>query len=152
MYYFERWLSNADYLSKIIGSHIRKGWLSISDSLALNRRNTHEYLIACNEIKNGPMSADNAKLFSSLLAQKNTERDKTGVYTDNLKIYSTYERTVAIMAAGDTWTAVVGVVKTPKGSTVPEVYQRSPELTSVEKNQINTDFAWRNWGIYSQKG
>jgi hypothetical protein len=102
---------------------------------------TVEYLIACNEIKNGPMSADNAKLFSSLLAQKNTERDKTGVYTDNLKIYSTYERTVAIMAAGDTWTAVVGVVKTPKGSTVPEVYQRSPELTSVEKNQINTDFA-----------
>ena len=43
MYYFERWLSNADYLSKIIGSHIRKGWLSISDSLALNRRNTQEY-------------------------------------------------------------------------------------------------------------
>jgi hypothetical protein len=31
---------------------------------------TVEYLIACNEIKNGPMSADNAKLFSSLLAQK----------------------------------------------------------------------------------
>lgn len=48
---------------------------------------------------------------------------------------------MAARAAGDTWTSVTGVVKTPKGSSVPEVYKRTPELTSSEKSQINSDMA-----------
>lgn len=102
---------------------------------------TVEYLIACDEIKNGKMEGNDLAKFNELHAMKSAERNEAGIYSVQSEVYSAYkEDTVSTKAAGDTWTAVsAGTVKTPRGNNVPQVYKRSPELTSSEKAQINAD-------------
>lgn len=65
-----------------------------------------------------------------------------GIYSDVSNVYDAYKQNeIESREAGEIWTPVtLGTVKTPRGSNVPEVYTRSPELTQAEKTNINQDF------------
>lgn len=99
-----------------------------------------EYLLVCDEIKNGEITGNEADLLSEIHAEKSSNRSVAGIYSIQSEVYSAYKEAEAVTRAGETWKAVSsGTVKTPKKSIVPEVYKRSPEMTTAEKNKVNSD-------------
>lgn len=104
---------------------------------------TVEYLIACSEIINGDLSAKDSAVLSVLVEQKNEERDAAGIYSNNRTLYPISESGVTInRAGGSSWNPIYNEVVTPKGSLVPEVYTRGPELSSAEINDANLQYGW----------
>lgn len=97
-----------------------------------------EYLMVCNEIKNGELTGTDATQFYELCMSKSSERNVSGLYSSRSDVYLTYNAEKSVCrAAGDVWTPINGVVKTPNNSNVPEVYSRSPEFTTSERSSVN---------------
>ncbi len=132
-------------LSKYSSAHVvSANDLDTVDPASFLEPSTIEYLIVCDEIKNGEITGNEAELFAEIHAEKSFDRSVAEIYSIQSEVYSTYKSTETVTKAGETWTAVSsGTVKTPKGSNVPEVYKRSPEMTTAEKNNTNNDIANR---------
>ena len=136
---FSRGNVTSAILSKYSSVHvISANEVDTADSASFLEPSTIEYLLVCDEIKNGEITGNEAELLSEIHAEKSFDRSAAGIYSIQSEVYSAYKGTKAVTRAGEIWTAVsLGTVKTPKGSDVPEVYKRSPELTTAEKDSIN---------------
>lgn len=132
-------------LSKYSSAHVvTADEINTVDISSFFEPSTVEYLLVCDEIKNGEITGNEAEILTKIHARKTAERNIAGIYSIQSEVYSAYrgETAASTMSAGSTWTAVSpGTVKTPKGSNVPEVYKRSPELTTAEKNNLNNAMA-----------
>lgn len=144
---FKELFTREDVASVILNKYADTNVLSANEAEMATPKSffepaTIEYLLVCNEIKNGKMTENNESRFEELHILKTSERDSAGIYSDQSEVYTTYQTNPLTKGAGDTWTAVSsGTVKTPKGNNVPQVYKRSPELTGSEKTNINNSLA-----------
>ncbi len=140
---FEELLSREDVTTVVLNRYATSNVLTINevntdDVTLFFEPATIEYLIVCDEIKNGKFVTKEAEILENLHTAKVIERNNAGIYSYNSEIYSTYQDEDTEVEAGEIWTAVPnGTVKTPNGTNVREVYQRSPELTDVEKESLN---------------
>lgn len=130
-------------LSKYSSAHVVSAdEIDTVDSASFFEPSTLEYLFVCDEINNGEITGKELELFSEIHSQKSYERNVAGIYSIQSEVYCTHKQSEILTRAGETWTVVAsGTVKTPKGSKVPEVYKRSPELTTAEKNSLNSQMA-----------
>lgn len=147
---FRELLSRDDLTSVLLAKYSAVHVVSSEEANSTNPSDffmpaTIEYLLICDEIKNGEIIGEEAETLTEIHNEKAVAREKAGIYSMQSEVYSTYKKDEkAVKAAGDIWTAVAaGTVKTPKGSNVPEVYKRSPELTNLEKSSMNSDTANR---------
>lgn len=112
-----------------------------TDSKRFMEPATIEYLIVCNEIKNGKMNDEEAKQFAEIHNEKVIDRYQAEIYSANSEVYLLQQAGGTTKArAGEILTPVpVGTVKTPKGTNVQDVYQRSPEVTDAEKEMYTRE-------------
>lgn len=104
---------------------------------------TMEYLIVCDEMKNGEFSIDEKKKIEEVHDEKMEDRSESGIYSRWSEVYLNYKmEDMLLTRAGEVKTQVSdGTVKTPRGSNVTRVYTCSPELTAIEKGYLMLDSA-----------
>ncbi len=101
---------------------------------------TIEFLLVCDELHNGSFSEEQSKTIENLVVEKNLERTGSGLYSEYSEIYSSnVSNNKNPVKAGGTWTT--SSVTTPNGSSVQTYYNRSPELTATEINQMKQQMA-----------
>lgn len=137
-------VSRKDVMSTIIEEYSRScvvtaSELSKSSPKDFWKSTTLEFLIVCGELSGVSLTNDEKELFQKLMEEKQEQRERAGIYSLQSDIYNNQVNGMA-RAAGSVWTAVAaGTVRTPSGANVSEVYQRSPNFTTAERAQLNSD-------------
>lgn len=98
---------------------------------------TLEYLIACNEIKNGSMAEDDLEYFYELLAEKSAERYDADIYSVHSEIYQNYAEVDALarVKPGSVVTELKPLL-TPNDKLKVRAVRLSPDYTPEEKREI----------------
>lgn len=101
---------------------------------------TLEFLISCDQIKNGEYAKEQYVALNADVARKEIAKAESGLYSANSNIFQSYtnENMVKLMA-GEFWSN--GYVYTPRGSTVSTALDRNPEWTQAEKLALNAQNA-----------
>lgn len=97
---------------------------------------TIEFLLICDELHNGDFSAQQQEVITTLASEKADARAISGLYSNSSSIYSEYSSVAnqATTRAGEY--AYGSSVYTPNNSEVETYYNRYPELTDEEIEQM----------------
>lgn len=90
-----------------------------------------EYLLACSKIINGEFTADEQEIFLELFAEKAEKRSEAGIYASESDLQSrndTEQEPGSVRVRQP-----LGTVKTPRGTSVYEVYIQSPDFTDTQR-------------------
>lgn len=114
---------------------------SIKDKMALSKcffiTSTLEFLLICDEMQNGRFTEQQRKDILEISMIKNASKIDSKLYSENSCLYAKYNKAKAnatIQKAGGIY--INSSVLTPKKSKVPTLYNRFPELSKSEKEQL----------------
>ena len=120
-----------------------KNFRSVADPTEFFKTSTFEFLICSDVIENGEYTGADAEKLKTLTKEKSEAKLFSGLYSATSNVYTGFAADMGLSSdslitpmAGEN--AYAGSVKTPKGTTVQTLYDRFPELTSVEKTNTNT--------------
>lgn len=150
-----RALMERDNLTEVLLSQYCNTEVIIKAQNSLNRNtsevikffstSTMEFLIICDQIKNGDYSPEQVQELNAIASEKLFERERSGLYSEVSNVYKQYiyEQNMSVQLNtsnvmpryGEIGT--ISSVKTPKGSIVDTLYNRSPEMSTTEKGDFN---------------
>ncbi len=109
------------------------------------KSSTIEFLLVCDELHNGEHTVEQKEIIKKVTNEKSNERISSGLYSYNSEIYTKHVgNSLSVQnttRAGES--ASTSSVTTPNGSSVQTYYNRSPELTTAEKNEMYEAMASR---------